>query len=56
MGARDGSQLDGFTQPGECGEFSDIDLVSASRFGIGDVCEPFEFGRYVFELPVLRRC
>ena len=42
-------------QPGEDGEFRNVDLVGAPGFGIGDVGEPFEFRGNVGEVAVLRR-
>src|SRR5713226_3374808 len=50
-----GAQLGRAAQAGEGDEFLDVDLVGAAGFGIGEVGEPFEFGRYVGELAVLRR-
>jgi hypothetical protein len=42
-------------QIGEGDEFRDIDPIGASRFRIGDVGEPFQFGRYIGEAGELFR-
>ena len=38
-----------FRETGESEKFRDIDLISAARFGIGDVGEPFQLGRNIGE-------
>ena len=55
MRARDRAQLGGTTQAGEAAEFSDVDPVGPASFGIGDVGEPFELGRHLGQVAVLRR-
>ena len=55
MRAGDGPERFSFGETGECHELRDINLVGASRFCIGDVGEPFQFGRHVREIAVLFR-
>jgi hypothetical protein len=49
MRARHGAQRTVIFQVGECDELRDIDSISAARFRIGDVGEPFQLGRNVCE-------
>src|SRR6202035_5017894 len=53
MRPRDGAQRAVIFQIGEGDELRDIDLVGASRFGVGDVGEPFQFRRNIGKLPEL---
>jgi hypothetical protein len=41
-------------QAGKLHEFRDINFVGAAGFGIGDVGEPFQLGRYIRKMTVLR--
>jgi hypothetical protein len=59
MRARDRAQLSGFLQPSKSGEFCHVAFVSATRFGIGAIGEPFDLGRNVgelLELPEVNFC
>jgi len=49
MRPRHAAQLRGRFQSYEAREFLDIALVEVARFGIGDVGEPFQLRRNVFE-------
>jgi hypothetical protein len=55
MGAGNTAQLGDTAQPGEGDEFFDVDLVGAAGLGIGEIGEPFEFGRDVGEVAELGR-
>ena len=55
MRARDGAHLGRTAQSGEGRKFPDVVFVGAPGFGVGDVGEPFELGRHLGQLAVLRR-
>jgi hypothetical protein len=38
----------------EGAEFLDIDAVGLTGFGVGDIGEPFEFGRHFGQIAILR--
>jgi hypothetical protein len=51
----DRSQLGRTAQAGERDKFLDVVFVSAPGFRVGNVGEPFELGRHLGQLPILRR-
>ena len=42
-------------RPAKAENSLDVDFIGAAGFGIGDVGEPFELGRHVGQVAVLRR-
>ena len=54
MGAGNGPQFRITVQPSEGDEFVHVVLVSAAGFAIGDIGEPFDFGRNLGEIAELR--
>ena len=40
---------------GEGGKFTDVDLIGAPGFGIGEVGEPFKLGRHLGQAVILTR-
>jgi hypothetical protein len=55
VSTRDGPELRRLAQPGEVRKFAHVVFISAAGFGIGNVGEPFELGRYVGEVAELGR-
>ncbi len=55
MGAGHGAQLRGTAEACEDRKLAHVDFMSPAGFGIGDVGEPFELGRHVGQVAVLRR-
>ena len=55
MRARHRAQLCRSVQAGEGRKFAHVNFVSPASFGIGDVGKPFQLGRHVGQVAILRR-